>query len=109
MELIIAKVTDRDDYANAFLTMTSSGSQALALGSYPLFPRDARELAALALEARLPTICEWREMAKSGCLLGYGPSLTEMRQRTAEYVARLIRGAAPAELRSRVLRNSSSR
>lgn len=97
-ELFIVKVTDRDDYAQAFATMASSGTQALALGSYPLFPRDAQELAALALDARLPTICEWREMAKAGCLLAYGPSLTEMRRRTAEYVAQLFRGAAPDEL-----------
>jgi ABC-type uncharacterized transport system substrate-binding protein len=97
-ELLIVKVADRSDYAQAFVTMASSGTQALAVGSHPLFSRDAQELAALALEARLPTICEWREMAKAGCLLGYGPSLTEMRRRTAEYVARLFRGAAPDEL-----------
>ena len=24
-------------------------------------------------EARLPTICEWAEMAEQGCLIGYGP------------------------------------
>jgi len=30
-------------------------------------------LAMLAIEAKLPTICEWKSMAAEGCLVGYGP------------------------------------
>jgi putative ABC transport system substrate-binding protein len=37
-------------------------------------------------------------MARAGCLLGYGPSLVELRHRTADYVARIFRGAAPGDL-----------
>ena len=39
-----------------------------------------------------------RELAAQGCLLGYGPSLTEFFRRTADYVARILRGAAASEL-----------
>jgi len=55
-------------------------------------------LAALALERRLPTICEWRAMAASGCLIGYGPDIIELRLRTADFVARLFSGGNPAEM-----------
>jgi len=47
---------------------------------------------------RLPTICEWAEMARSGCLLGYGPDYIELQHSVANYVARIFRGAAPGEL-----------
>ena len=37
-------------------------------------------------------------MAQAGCLLGYGPSRAALRQRVAEQVARIFRGAKPGEL-----------
>jgi putative ABC transport system substrate-binding protein len=37
-------------------------------------------------------------MAQSGCLLGYGPSRSELRRRTAHLVAQIFRGAAPGDL-----------
>jgi len=37
-------------------------------------------------------------MAQSGCLLGYGPSRSEMRRRLAHQVARIFQGAAPSDL-----------
>jgi putative tryptophan/tyrosine transport system substrate-binding protein len=46
----------------------------------------------------LPTICEWAEMAQSGCLLGYGLDFTELEHRVANFVALIFRGTAPGEL-----------
>ena len=66
------------DYPAAFAAMRSAGAQALAILSAPDFFTNASTLAALALEAELPTACEWREMAEQGCLLGYGPNLAEL-------------------------------
>jgi putative ABC transport system substrate-binding protein len=37
-------------------------------------------------------------MAHSGCLLGYGPSRSELRRRMAHYIAQIFLGAAPGEL-----------
>ena len=56
------------------------------------------QLASLALERRLPTICEWRSMASDGCLIGYGPDIGELRLRTADFVARIFSGGNPAEM-----------
>ena len=60
--------------------------------------RDAPTLVALALEAGLPTVREWREMAEQGCMMGYGPDITELRRRTADYVVCIFWGASPSEL-----------
>jgi putative ABC transport system substrate-binding protein len=66
------------DYPAAFAAMRSAGVQGLAILSAPDLFTNASTLAALALEAELPTACEWREMAEQGCLLGYGPNLAEL-------------------------------
>src|SRR5262245_39970323 len=85
-------------YPGAFTAMRSAGAEALIIVSAPEFNRDAEILAALAVEANLPTVCEWSHMAAQGCLFGYGPSQTELRRRTAEYLVRIFRGIAPGDL-----------
>jgi putative ABC transport system substrate-binding protein len=87
-----------DDYRLAFTAMHHAKAAALEIISAPELSIDASDLAAYAIEMRLPTICEWAEMARSGCLLGYGPDYTELQRSVANYVARILRGAAPAEL-----------
>jgi len=57
-----------------------------------------RQLAGLALESRLPTLCEWAEMAHEGCLIGYGPSRIALRKRMADQIAQIFRGVPPGEI-----------
>jgi putative tryptophan/tyrosine transport system substrate-binding protein len=85
-------------YPAAFTAMRSAGAEALIIVSAPEFNRDAEILAALAVEAKLPTVCEWSHMAAQGCLFGYGPSQTELRRRTADYLVRILRGSTPGDL-----------
>jgi ABC-type uncharacterized transport system substrate-binding protein len=85
-------------YPGAFTAMRSAGVEALIIVSAPEFNRDAEILAALAVEAKLPTVCEWSHMAAQGCLFGYGPNQTELRRRTADYLVRIFRGSAPGDL-----------
>jgi len=73
-------------------------SEALIIISAPDFFRDAALLSRLALEAGLPTVCEWASMAHDGCLLGYGPNFAALWRRPAEYVVRIMRGEKPGEL-----------
>jgi ABC-type uncharacterized transport system substrate-binding protein len=87
-----------EDYPATFAAIRRAGASALQIVSAPQFFTNASTLAELALEARLPTMCEWRSMAAQGCLLGYGPDYTELQRRVADYVARILRGAAPGDL-----------
>ena len=86
------------DYVAAFAGMRMARSEALVIISAPDFFRDAALLSRLALEAGLPTVCEWASMARDGCLIGYGPNFAELWRRPADYVARILRGAKPGEL-----------
>ena len=64
----------------------------------PTFFDDRQQLAALAAKHRLPILCEWREMAEVGCLMSYGPNISDLYRRAAAYVDRIARGAKPADL-----------
>ena len=98
LELLVFEAVGPDDYGFAIEAMRSAGAQALIIHANPVFYRDAAMIAGLALLAGLPTICEWADMAKSGCLIGYGPSRPELRRRVAHQVARIFNGAAPSDL-----------
>jgi putative ABC transport system substrate-binding protein len=98
VEFLAFDVGGSGDYPAAFAGMRAGGAQVLAIAAHSELFRDADQLCALALEARLPTIGEWSDMARSGCMLGYGPSQAELRRRIASFVARVFRGAVPGEL-----------
>lgn len=98
LELTFLYTASSQEYTAAFASMRAAGSQLLVISASSNFSRDVEMLAGLALDARLPTVCEWQEMAASGCLLGYGPSRSELYRLSANYIARILKGAAPGEL-----------
>ena len=62
-----------------------------------LFPDRAR-LAEFALRHRMPSVFAFREWVDAGGLLSYGPSITGMYRRAADYVDRIARGTKPSDL-----------
>jgi putative tryptophan/tyrosine transport system substrate-binding protein len=98
VELLPFYATNPGDYHAVFAAMRQAGADAVEIISSPEMFTNAAALAALAIESRLPTMCEWAEMARSGCLLGYGPDFDELERGVAGYVARIFRGAAPGDL-----------
>jgi putative tryptophan/tyrosine transport system substrate-binding protein len=108
IELDVLEVRDSRDYETALGTVTKRVS-GLFVVSNPTFFHDRQRLAALATKYRLPTLCEWREMAEAGCLMAYGPNISDLYRRAATYVDRIARGAAPPISRSSGRRSSSWR
>lgn len=98
VELLPFTVASPADYPAAFAAMRKAGAQALVISATSEFYRDGKQLAALALEARLPTVCEWAEMAQTGCLMGYGPNRAALRKRMAHQIALIFGGAAPGDV-----------
>jgi putative ABC transport system substrate-binding protein len=64
----------------------------------PYFFRDRARLADFALRSRIPSNFALRQFVEAGGLMSYGPSITAMYRRAAEYVDRIARGARPADL-----------
>jgi putative ABC transport system substrate-binding protein len=98
IQLVEFYVDRPDMFEQAFAAMRSAGAEALVIVSVPEFSEHADTLAKLAVEAGLPTVCGLRQPAERGCLIGYGPDFTELRRRATDYVVRLFRGAAAADL-----------
>lgn len=98
VELLTFTVAAPADYPAAFAAMRAEGAQAVMISANTEFYRDGKQLAALALEARLPTVCEWAEMAHSGCLIGYGPNRAALRKRMAAQIALIFRGTAAGDV-----------
>ena len=99
IQLVELYVGGPDEYHAAFAAMRSAGAEALVITPMPEFNEHAERLAALAVEAGLPTVCGFPKAAsEQGCLIGYGPDVAELRRQAADDVARIFRGASPAEL-----------
>ena len=57
-----------------------------------------RHLVALAATHHLPAIYPFRAFVDEGGLMAYGPDLVDLNRRAADYVDKIIRGAAPGDL-----------
>ena len=98
LKVVVIEAEATHAYEGAFDAMKAAGAEGLAIGASPQFSRDGAPLAELALDRQLATICQWREMAKQGCLLSYGPSRPELFRRTASFLGRILKGELASEV-----------
>lgn len=99
MQSQIVRIADVDtDLEGALATMQRSGAQALIVLEHPLNGANAAFIAKLALARGLPTIMA-RQQASAGGLFSYGTDLSGAARRLARYAGRILRGAAPSDLR----------
>jgi putative tryptophan/tyrosine transport system substrate-binding protein len=98
VELQPLEVRSPDDLESAFVAMRQGHADALLVFGSALHSRHRRRIADLALQGRLPTIYEYRELAEVGGLMTYGPNVREMIRRAAYYVDKILKGAKPEDL-----------
>ena len=98
--LTVHKVDVRgpDDVEPAFVSMHKQPIGGLVVLPDPLFGLRRAQIAELARKNSLPMVSAFREDAKVGGLISYGPSLIANRRRAAVYVDKILKGAKPAEL-----------
>jgi putative ABC transport system substrate-binding protein len=98
IELTARWIDGPAEYSTAFDNMRIAGAAGVVIAANQPLASDAQHVAAAAAEHGLPAICEWEYMAHAGCVLSYGHDLAYAHRRTAEYLARILRGTAPADL-----------
>ena len=98
IKLQILEVRRRDDLAGVFETARKEQAEALNVFSSPFLASLYREIIDLAGKHRLPAIYQWKEHAEAGGLISYGPSLAGLWRQNAMIVAKVLRGAKPADL-----------
>jgi putative tryptophan/tyrosine transport system substrate-binding protein len=87
-----------DDFEAAFAAIARERVDVLITFSDVLTYVYAKRVADLVAAARLPAMFPFREVAEAGALMSYGPSITGMWRRAADYVVRILKGANPAEM-----------
>jgi putative ABC transport system substrate-binding protein len=90
-----------EDIGPAIDAAKASNVEALNFLATPLFSipgtRNNQAVLERVTAMRLPTIFQWPETAEVGALLGYGPRFTDVYRQRARIVAKILRGAKPAE------------
>jgi putative ABC transport system substrate-binding protein len=98
IQLQILEVRHRDHLADAFAAAREAKAQAINVFASPFLASLTREIIGLAAEHRLPAIYQWREQVEAGGLVSYGPGLALMWRQGGGLVAKLLKGAKPADL-----------
>jgi ABC-type uncharacterized transport system substrate-binding protein len=86
------------DFDAAFRSMVAEAAQMVLVLSSPFFTAQRPQIAALAVERRLPTMFVFRTYVDAGGLMSYSVDFPATFRRIAEYVARILNGSKPADL-----------
>jgi putative ABC transport system substrate-binding protein len=86
------------DFTAAFHTLAQDDVQMLIVLSSPLFSRQNAQIASLAIEHRLPAMFILKHWVEAGGLMSYGVDFAPLMRRAASFVAKILRGAKPADL-----------
>src|SRR5499433_2944937 len=91
-------VREPDDFDHAFAEMTRERPDAILMVSDVLTILNRKRVVEFANANRLPTIFETVAPVRDGGLMSYGPKQSDIGERAAYFVARILRGARPADL-----------
>jgi putative ABC transport system substrate-binding protein len=98
VQLYIGRAASEQGFKPAFDKMRALNAAGLVVASDTYFALHSEPLAALALKYRLPAITQTRDFPIAGGLMSYGGNFFESHRLAGVYVARLIKGARPADL-----------
>jgi len=97
LEVIPLEIRRTEDIAPALESLKGRAHALYVVGD-PVVSLNRVRINTFALVARLPTIYVQREYVEAGGLMSYGPNLTSMFRRAADYVDKILRGANPGDL-----------
>jgi putative ABC transport system substrate-binding protein len=98
LKLVARAIKDLSDLDEAMATMKKSGATVVIIQPSPFTFRERERVIASAMTYRLATIFAFRDAARAGAMITYGPDYADLNRRAATYVARIVRGARPGDL-----------
>jgi putative tryptophan/tyrosine transport system substrate-binding protein len=84
------------EFESAFATMTEEGAQAVMV--QPLFSPHTPAIVELATRHKVPILSSYRETTEQGGLISFAGDQFGYFERAADFVDRILKGAAPADL-----------
>ena len=94
----VVAVKGPDDLERAFSLLKQAQVDGLLVEQSPVFIFQAKKLAELAAEAKLPAIYPLSNYTQVGGFASLGPNLTDNLQHTAGYIGKILKGANPVDL-----------
>jgi putative ABC transport system substrate-binding protein len=98
VRLQFLEVTRFEDLEAAFNRAGKTHVQGVVMLPSPLFAFNEKLIAEFALRRQLPSIFWRHSYAEAGGLLAYGPDIREQWRRAGILVAKILKGARPADL-----------
>jgi putative ABC transport system substrate-binding protein len=86
------------EFEAAFAQLRQGGIQGVVMVADSSVLEHADAIAALAQQARLPTVFQRRENVEAGGLLSYGPNLRDAFRQVAGHVDRILKGVRPGDI-----------
>ena len=96
--LLVFPVSAASEIEPAFASLVRQGANAVLVADDPFFSTRRDEIVAQAASRAMPTIYYTREFAAAGGLISYGSNPIANYIQAAAYVARILKGTAPADL-----------
>jgi putative ABC transport system substrate-binding protein len=98
VELSIHPATSADAIVPAINAAKAAGADGLNLLAASLVGSSHKAIIAHTKALRLPAIYQWPDYAELGALIAYGPLQTQVYRQVARMLAKVLRGAKPADL-----------
>lgn len=98
LQLHFVEVRSVVELDGAFASMVRAHASALLVEASTMLSNSRAHVADLAVKNGLPTMGWYGGLVDAGFLMSYGPSAADQYRRAAYFVARILRGAKPADL-----------
>lgn len=95
---VLAEVQGPEDFDAAFAELEKSRPKGLVPLSSSIMVPSGEKIAALAIRYGMASIYPSRGFAERGGLMSYGPNPAGLARRSAVFVDKILKGAAPADL-----------
>ena len=98
VKLIVLNASTEAEIDTAFDQFSQQQVAVLLVGTDAFFQTRRDQIVALANRLRIATMYNLREYVVAGGLISYAPSLAEVYRQAGVYVAKIVKGAKPADL-----------
>lgn len=98
MDIVPIAVQTVEALRSAMVELGRTEGASVIIGPESFVLAQVKDVAAQAMQYRLPTISVYRQLAVEGGLMSYGPDIPDIFRRSASYIDRILKGARPAEL-----------
>jgi len=98
VKLLVLNASTEAEIDTAFAELSQQRIAALIVGTDVFFLSRRDQIVALANRLRIATVYDLREYVMAGGLISYAASITEVYRQAGIYIAKILKGAKPADL-----------